>query len=81
MKPVTFKGVNVVMGKNQPEYIPCPAKADIVSGDFIVTTCWKLSLKERILFLFLGRVWIQLMTFGHPMQPIRAYVGVNKEKA
>ncbi len=67
MKPIDFKGTNVVFAKNQPEYLPLPA---VRTEDGIVTTCWEASFKERLKFLFRGKLWLQLMTFNHPLQPI-----------
>lgn len=69
MKPKPFKGHNIVMGKNQPEYQPLPAfKNNSDAGEII--TCWRLSLWERIRILFTGELWLMLMTFNHPVQPV-----------
>lgn len=71
MKPITFKGQNVVFAKDQPEYLPLPA---FRSGN-VVTSCWGLSWRERLHALFSGKVSISLMTFGQPLQPILPHVG------
>lgn len=43
MEPIEFEGCNVIYAKDQPEYIPLPAKK---TEDGTVTTCWKLSADE-----------------------------------
>lgn len=65
MKPLKFKGHNIVFGENQKEYQPLPALYD--SGTVI--TCWKLSWRERLKILFTGKFWLSQMTFGDALQP------------
>lgn len=71
MKPVKFKEMNVVIAKDQPQYLPLPSHVDKVG---IITTCWKVSLFGRVKLLFSGRIWIQQMTFKTPLQPIKPSV-------
>lgn len=66
MTPIAFEGQNVVYAKDQPEYLPLPAHQGI---DGRVTTCWTLTLRERLKLLFTGRLWFQQLAFGHPLQP------------
>lgn len=66
MRPVKFPGVNVVFAEDQPEYLPLPARK---SGQGIVTSCWSFGFWERLRVLFCGRVYVTLLTFGHPLQP------------
>lgn len=68
MQPASFKGQNVVIAENQPEYLPLPAffHQDEVGTS---TSCWKLSILERIVLLFTGRLWVSTMTFGKPFLP------------
>lgn len=61
---------NTVFAENQDEYLPLPAYFD---GD-VVTSCWRLSFVERIKVLFRGRVFLQVLTFGTPLQPIKMSV-------
>lgn len=68
MKPREFSGSTVVIAKNQPPYLPLPAH---LSDEGIVTTCWGLTWKERVIVLCTGRLWWQTMTFGKPLQPQR----------
>ena len=67
MKAIKFKESNVVFAKDQPEYNQLPAHRD---SDGIVTTCWTMTLKERLRFLFVNKLWFSVMTFNHPLQPI-----------
>ncbi len=73
MKPIPFKESNVTYGKNQPEYLPLPAYHDHEQGGRIFH-CWKLTLRERVKVLFTGRLWINVLTFNRPPQPIKPMV-------
>jgi len=67
-----IKGLpNVIYAKDQPEYLPLPA-AKTPDGEVI--TCWQFSWHERIKLLFTGRLFLTLMTFNQPLQPIRMSV-------
>ena len=68
MKPVKFKECNITFAKDQPEYNQLPAfknKSD--KGEVI--SCWELSFRERIRVLFLGRIWLRLLSFNKPLTP------------
>lgn len=68
MKPIEFKGQNVVFAKDQPEYHPLPAfRADTPQGE--VVSCWQLTFMERLRILFTGKLWVSLMTFNKPLTP------------
>ena len=68
MEIVNFHKCNVIYAENQPEYLPLPAhKAE----DGTVTSCWKLSFKERLKVLWHGKVFLQVLTFNKPLQPLR----------
>lgn len=66
MKPTIFDGSNTEFAKNQPEYLPLPAH---YSDEGIVTTCWQMTLSERVRVLFTGCMWLQTLTFKKPLQP------------
>lgn len=71
MKPVSpvFPGAKeVVYAKDQPQYIPLPAHR---SSDGVVTTRWKLSLREKFHLLFGRPLYLQVMTFNSPLQPVK----------
>ena len=68
MKPIKFKECNITFAKDQPEYNQLPAfKNKSKEGEVI--SCWKLSRKERLRVLFLGKIWLSLMSFNKPLTP------------
>ena len=69
MKILNFKEQNTVIAKDQPPYLPLPAHR---TEDGEVTSCWGLSLRERIRLLFTGRIYFTLLTFNQKVQPQRA---------
>ncbi len=71
MKVIKFKECNVVYAEGQPEYLSLPAHK---SSDGVVTSCWRLSLRERICVILGGRIFLQLLTFNDPLQPLRMSV-------
>ena len=77
MKPVQFKEANVVLAKDQPEYLPLPALS-FDDKDGIVISCWSLSFWECIKLLFTGKIWVSTMTFKEPLQPL--YITVHKDE-
>jgi hypothetical protein len=69
MEAIEFEQMNTTFAKNQPEYLRLPAhKVQETEGR--VVSCWKGSWKDRLLFLFIGKLWLTTMTFNHPLQPI-----------
>lgn len=68
MDILDFKETNSVFGEDQPEYLPLPAHR-VQDPTGTVITCWGLSWRERLKVLFTGRIWVSLLTFGHPIQP------------
>jgi len=68
MEIIKFKECNIVFAEDQPEYLPLPAYMD---EEGLVISCWKPSLKERIKILFKGKIYVSMLTFNHPLQPIR----------
>ena len=60
-----------VYAKDQPEYLPLPSRAD---SQGTVVTCWQLSFKERLIALLRGKFYLTLLTFNHPLQPIRCSI-------
>jgi len=66
MKPIKFKGHNLVVAKDQSEYQQLPVHR---SDDGTLISCWSLTWRERIKLLFTGRLWHSVMTFNQPLQP------------
>jgi len=81
MKPIPFNEQTLVLAKDQPEYKELPVNIS-KSPKGEVVSCWKLSLAERIILLFTGRVWLQMLMFRdqngklNPVTP--SYLTVNK---
>ena len=73
MKPIKFKEHNIVFAKNQPPYLPLPAYQDDIQGGRIFH-CWQLSLSERFKIFFSGKLWINVLNFYCPPQPIKPMV-------
>ena len=71
MIPKTFKGMNAIYAKDQPEYLPLPVHK---TDGGTVTSCWKLSLFERIQVLFGGTIWLRVLTFNQPLQPMKLLI-------
>jgi hypothetical protein len=67
--PIPFPQQNLVVGANQPEYIPLPVYYSADNRE--ATACWGLTWSERLRALFTGRIYVTLMTFGMPMMPQR----------
>jgi len=66
MDIATFPEQTAVFAKDQPQYRQLPAH---VSKDGKVTCCWNLTWRERVMVLFTGKVWHQVLTFHSPLQP------------
>lgn len=71
MDIVKFKGYNIVYGANQEEYLNLPVRQ---YEDGLAISCFKPSLKERLKILFIGKIWISILTFNKPLQPIKVEV-------
>ena len=67
MKPIEFKEQNFTYAKDQPEYIPLPV---LKTEEGQVISCWNLSIMERIKLLFSGKLWLSVLTFNNPLQPV-----------
>lgn len=86
MKPINFKEQNAVFAKDQKEYLPLPVyKENSEKGE--VVSCWKPTFIERINILFGGKIWLCLLTFNTPLQPIilsarkdEIFINVKKEQ-
>lgn len=67
MIPTAFPEVNATFAKDQEPYIPLPSwKGD----DGEVITCWKLTRWERFCVAFTGRIWLRVLSFNKPLQPV-----------
>lgn len=57
-----------IFAKDQPPYIPLPAFRD---DDGTVVTRWRLTFRERVRVLFGGSIWLSVLTFNTPLQPVK----------
>jgi len=60
--------LEAVYAKDQPEYLPLPA-LPVDDGTRIITR-WKLTLRERVRLLLTGDLYLQVLTFRRPLQPV-----------
>jgi len=66
---------HIVYGASQPQYLPLPSFRDPGSHGTVITR-WHLSWRDR-LGLLLGRdLYLTLLTFGEPLQPLKPEVGL-----
>jgi len=75
MKPIKFKEANVIYGKNQKEYEPLPA---LKFEDGTMVTCWRLSWRELLSIVWKRKVWVSVLTFNKPLQPL--YITTKQEE-
>lgn len=76
MEPIKFDGVNVVFGSEQTEYQPLPAERVGKPRTGQINTCWSLSPDEIKKVQETGQIYVSLLTFGQPLQPV--FVSVDK---
>lgn len=65
--PVPVEGRHVVYAADQPEYQPLPAWRH---ADGRLVTRWRLTWRERIVALFGRDLYLEVSTFGQPLQPL-----------
>lgn len=71
MENVKFKECNTTYAKDQPEYNPLISHK---TDDGVVTSCWGLSVAERLKILLAGKIFLQVLTFNKPLQPLKMVV-------
>ena len=69
MQAIETKHTNFTYAKDQPPYKPLPVFR-INDPNGTVVSCWKLSFKERLRMLFYGRIYLGVLTFRKPLQPV-----------
>ena len=75
MKAIKFKECNTVYAKNQSEYYSLPVHR---TDDGVVTSCWQLSFRQRLKVLITGHIFLQILTFNKPLQPLKMSVNKNE---
>jgi hypothetical protein len=58
----------ITFAKDQPQYRPLPAYR---SEDGYVVTRWSLTWRERLNILFSGNLWLSVLTYNRPLQPVK----------
>lgn len=66
----------VVYAKDQPEYQPLPS---IKLADGAILTRWMLSEEEKRIVTEQGFIYLEVLTFNRPLQPLRLSVDVPEE--
>lgn len=82
MTPIKFPQANRTFAKDQPPYLPLPAHyreplpARYADGspEGEVISCWKLTWRERLKMLLVGKLWLSQWTFHDRLQPQRPSV-------
>ena len=64
----------IVIARDQPEYIPLPALHIVIGNSFGLLTRWRPSDEERAALASGADVWLEMLTGGEPMQPVRLSV-------
>lgn len=78
MKPATFEGQNIVLGKGQPQYIELPAlRCDDVNGT--VWSCWELDDSDIADLIKTRKLWVGQLTFNQPFMPQMVTTGMPLE--
>lgn len=70
MQPLKFEGCDIVYGATQEEYQPLPAERVGRPEIGQINTCWELSPEELEIVKKTGKIWLSVLTFGQPLQPI-----------
>jgi len=74
-RPLTADFVQVTWAKNQSEYHILPSIRSVMEGQCgRVTTRWRLTWRERWKLLFHGQLFLQVLTFGDPLYPVKPMV-------
>jgi len=67
MKAIEFDEVNVTFAKDQEEYQQLPA---YLSKDGEMVSCFQLTPEEITKVNETGLIWLSVMTFNDPLQPL-----------
>lgn len=76
VEPTTGIGRPVIYAKDQPEYIPLPARK---TADGRVITEWTLTEEERQRVALGENVRVTLLTFNQPLQPVMLEITSEQE--
>lgn len=65
--------IEVILGNNQPEYIPLPA-VYLDTAQRPMITRWRLTNEERVAVASGADIVLSQLTFGRPFQPVHIQV-------
>jgi len=66
-----FEDLERVYAKDQPEYIPLPClPVNETDGTGTIIERWSFTWRERLAIFFGRDLFVQVMTFEKPLQPI-----------
>lgn len=71
-----FTHREIVLAKNQPQYKELPAAVDETGR---ITTRWALTWRERFDLLFGANVFLEVLTYRQPLQPVKLTVGFAED--
>lgn len=73
MRPIDFPESNIIFGKDQPPYAPLPAL--FIPGERgVLLSCFDLSEDEIAELINTKKLWVTVLTFGQPLQPLMVSV-------
>lgn len=77
IKPELGLGPEIVIAEDQPQYLPLPAEAVRLSrrGVEALVVRFTFTPEERIKISLGEDLYLGIMTFGHPLQPLMPTVG------
>ena len=73
MKPIDFKYANLTLqpsGKTYSEHVTGVDPLPIFTNGEQCVSCWQMSWRERLSALFIGRVWLAVLS-GGSQPPVR----------
>jgi hypothetical protein len=68
--PTCREGDPHVYGRDQPQYLPLPART-VDGPEGLVITEWQLTEEERTLIAHGENIRLSVMTWGERLQPVR----------
>jgi hypothetical protein len=75
LKAIKFPQVNVVIGEGQNDYQELPAFLNPEDANGTIVACFELTKEEVKALSESKQIWVQLLTFGNPLQPFILSVG------
>ena len=70
MKAVKFDEVNVIYAENQEEYESLPVFKPENDEYGLIVACFELSPDELKSVSENGKIWLSVLTFNNPLQPV-----------